>query len=363
MTVRRNKRKGSRGHQWFCDLTIDGKRVQRVIKGARTRAQALKAEAVIRTKLFEKKYGLVEQAECRFDKFVEATFLPSKKLKKSYQSIVSITKALTAFFGKRLLSDIDSDLIEKYKQTRIAENTTRGTKRSPLRVNKELQVLSSLFTLAMEKELTATRPKVKLFQVSGERERYLSPDEEKGLMAALSESPWLRNIVTMALHTGMRRGEIFSLQWFDVNFEREAIHLRQTKSGKDRLVPMNSTVRAMLESLPKSSGYVFPSPKTGGRLIDIKVGFMRAVVAAKLKDFRFHDLRHTAATRMAAGGADAFTLCSIFGWSDIRMALRYTHAMSDAKRQAVENLAEKSRSGGKKVTKGKRQARQLAVKS
>jgi hypothetical protein len=64
---------------------------------------------------------------------------------------------------------------------------------------------------------------------------------------------------------------------------------------------------------------------------------------------------------MAAGGADAFTLCSIFGWSDIRMALRYTHAMNDAKREAVENLAKKPSSSGKKVTKGKRQAGGLAV--
>lgn len=281
-------------------------------------------------------------AECRFDKFVEAIFLPSKKLRKSYQSIVSISKALTGFFGKRLLSDIDSDLIENYKQTRIEEKTYRGTKRSPLRVNKELQVLSSVFTLALEKELITTRPKVALFQVSSERERYLTPGEETKLMAALNDSQWIKNIVTMALNTGMRRGEIFSLQWFDVNFEREAIHVRQTKSGKDRLVPMNSTVRAMLVSLQKSSSYVFPSPKTGQRLIDIKKGFMMAVLSAGLKDFRFHDLRHTAATRMAAGGADAFTLCSIFGWSDIRMALRYTHAMNDAKRDAVENMAGKA---------------------
>ena len=64
---------------------------------------------------------------------------------------------------------------------------------------------------------------------------------------------------------------------------------------------------------------------------------------------------------MAVGGADAFTLCSTFGWSDIRMALRYTHAMNDAKRQAVENMTGKKNSGGKKVTKGKRQARQPAV--
>ncbi|HEY6807082.1 MAG TPA: tyrosine-type recombinase/integrase [Pyrinomonadaceae bacterium] len=59
---------------------------------------------------------------------------------------------------------------------------------------------------------------------------------------------------------------------------------------------------------------------------------------AGIRDFRFHDLRHTAATRMADCGADAFTLASIFGWSDVRMALRYTHATDEAKRRAVENL-------------------------
>lgn len=126
-------------------------------------------------------------------------------------------------------------------------------------------------------------------------------------------------------------GEIFKLPWFDLSFERESIDVRQTKSGKDRLIPMNSIVRAVPESLPKSSSYVFPSPRTGAQLVDIKVSFMKAVADAKIKDFRFHDLRHTAATRMAAAGADAFTLCSIFGWSDIRMALRYTHAMTQAK--------------------------------
>ena len=66
---------------------------------------------------------------------------------------------------------------------------------------------------------------------------------------------------------------------------------------------------------------------------------------------------------MAAGGADAFTLCSIFGWSDIRMALRYTHAMNNAKRQAVENMTGKKNSRDRNVTKGKRQAGGPAVNS
>ena len=86
----------------------------------------------------------------------------------------------------------------------------------------------------------------------------------------------------------------------------------------------------------------------------MKVSFNAAREAAKITDFRFHDLRHTAATRMAAGGAGAFTLSAIFGWSDIQMALRYTHTMDEAKIRAVEKLAERPSPHEKKVTKKKR---------
>jgi integrase len=79
------------------------------------------------------------------------------------------------------------------------------------------------------------------------------------------------------------------------------------------------------------------------------------------QEFRFHDLRHTAASRMADEGADAFTLASIFGWSDIRMALRYTHAPDEAKRQAVENLVKSNWTGDESVTNEKRQDARPAV--
>jgi integrase len=100
-----------------------------------------------------------------------------------------------------------------------------------------------------------------------------------------------------------------------------------------------SLSETLLENQAKTSSYVFPSPRTKERLVEIKYSFVRAVKAAKITDLRFHDLRHTAATRMGDAGADAFTLAAIFGWSDIRMAMRYTHAMEDAKRRAVEAIA------------------------
>ncbi|HVG29302.1 MAG TPA: site-specific integrase [Pyrinomonadaceae bacterium] len=166
----------------------------------------------------------------------------------------------------------------------------------------------------------------------------LTAEEEEALFDALSGSQWVSQIVLFALHTGMRRSEIFNLKWFDVDAARETIHVRQSKSGKARAVPMNETVKSLMGSLPKASEYVFPSPKTGGRVADVGRQFERAVKDAGLSHFRFHDLRHTAATRIAAAGVDPFTLAFIFGWSDIRMAMRYTHSTNANMKQAVRNL-------------------------
>ena len=100
---------------------------------------------------------------------------------------------------------------------------------------------------------------------------------EVNLFSALGNNELVRNIVLVALHTGMRRGEIFNLKWFDVDFNRGLIQIRESKSGKKRLVPMNETVRQLFADLKRKSEFVFPSPKTGGRLDNIKRNLRRAV--------------------------------------------------------------------------------------
>src|SRR6185436_5151945 len=121
----------------------------------------------------------------------------------------SICKALKAFFGKHFISEIDTEMIERYRQMRVEQKTRFGRNRSPLRVNKEMQVLSSVFTLALEKGLISVRPRTSMFRVSSERARYLTSDEETRLLVVLDDcDEWLKSIVVTALHTGMRRGEI-----------------------------------------------------------------------------------------------------------------------------------------------------------
>lgn len=157
----------------------------------------------------------------------------------------------------------------------------------------------------------------------------------------------------------MRKSEILNLQWFDVQAERRLLHVRKTKNDRPRLVPINDTLVALLASLPKTSGYVMPSPRTGGRIYDFKRPFALARQKAKLNDFRFPDTRHPAASRIAEAGADAFALKEILGHSDIRMTPRYTHTTDDAKRRAVDSLS--AAASDQLVTETKQPATRPAV--
>jgi len=274
---------------------------------------------------------------------------------------VLICRVLVKAFKNKTLRQITSPIIELFKQEFLTTPTKYDKKRSLATVNYHLSILSKIFSLAVDAELVDTNPcsRVRKFRLNNGRTRVLSGEEETQLFSALDDNELVKQIVTIALHTGLRRGEIFNLKWFDVDFNRGLVQVRESKSGKKRIVPMNATVRTLLGGLKRTSEYVFPSPKTGGKLTDIKRSFRKAVGDAGIGNFRFHDLRHTAATRMADAGADAFTLARILGHSDIRITHRYTHATDAAFRRAVENLDGKSDFSNELVTKQKQQAARL----
>jgi integrase len=358
MTVRKRKDTG----KWVCDFYYNGERIIKTLKFARTKKEAEAAEAVIMNQVFQQAYGFEAKPDKRFEDFVIETFLPySETNKKSFYSDVLICRVLVKKFNGKTLRQITPPVIENLKQEQLVEPTKHGEKRSPATVNRMLSVLSKIFSLAVDAEIIESNPcrRVRKFRINNQRVRVLSCEEERRLFIALGENDLVKNIVTIALHTGMRRGEIFNLKWFDVDFSRKTIQVRESKSDKKRLVPLNLTVRTMLQNLKRKSEFVFPSPKTGGRLDNIKRSFRRAVKDVEIEDFRFHDLRHTAATRMADAGADAFTLMKILGHSDIRMTSRYTHATDAAIHRAVANLDENSDFGNVLVTKQKWQLCEL----
>jgi integrase len=259
-----------------------------------------------------------------FDQFVKDTYLPwSQTHKSSYGDDVRITSMLTNFFKDKTLAEIRPAKVEQFK----AHRTKAG--KAPATVNRELSVLSKIFTLAVRHEEADFNPcqNVERFALDNQRVRYLTDDEEDRLFDAMGDNELLKSVVTVALHTGMRRGEIFGLKWFDVDFDRGTLQLRKTKTKLNRTVSMNSRVREVLAGQQRSSEYVFESPKTGGRLVDLKKGFNEARLVAGIPDFQLRDLRHSCATRLTDYGEELVTIAEILGHTDIRMTKRYSHAM------------------------------------
>jgi integrase len=304
---------------------------------ARNAEQAKQAAQQIWNETWNKRYDPEPPASLQisFAEFVKETYLPWAKIHKgSYDDDVRVTTMLTDFFKGKNLAEIKPAMIEQFKARRIKAG------KAPATVNRELSVLSKLFTVAVRNEKAELNPcqNVQRFTLDNERVRYLTEDEEKRLFEAMGDNEQLKDIVTVALHTGMRRGEIFNLKWFDLDFDREVIQVRKTKTKLNRVVPMNARVRQVLNQQRRSSEFVFTSDRTGGRLVDVKKAFDAARIEAKIPDFQLRDLRHSCATRLSDQGEELVTVAEILGHTDIRMTKRYSHAMHERKRNALEKL-------------------------
>lgn len=361
-----------RGNKWQYDFWIDGKRYRGSIPEARVKAQAERAEVAIRDSAYEGIYGKSIDAPKLRD-FVADTFLPwSKANKRTWVHDEFRSRPLLKAMGNKTLDEISPILIERYKRDRRAAKTVRGTERAPSSVNRELELLSKVFSLAIDQGMAIQNPcqKVKRFREDNERNRYLSDKEEVRLLSVLTEQrASLRPIVILAIHTGMRRGELLSLRWVNVDFERGLVHVmnshrEQTKSGHSRSIPMNRIAREQLLSLYRETGdteYVFVNRMTGKPRADVKTGFRSACRDAGLEDFRFHDLRHTAATRLGDAGVDTRRIMAILGHRCMQTSARYTHATDDGLRLAIETLAQRQTQTDAKVPTVREQRPLLAA--
>ena len=219
--------------------------------------------------------------------------------------------------------------------------TKRATEVGPHSVQKELNALKHLFRLAVEWDIVPFNPAqaVKSPRVPAGRVRYLQPTELKALLKNCP--PWLKPIVGIAVTTGMRRSEILKLRWIDIDTQNDRVMLPQTKNGEGRIVYLNKTSRSILGRLQtinkrsaRPTSHVFPSftPE------QVSVAFVRACRDTKITDFRFHDLRHTAASWLRMSGADIHTVAQLLGHKDLRMAARYQHLSPEFLSQAVARL-------------------------
>lgn len=273
-------------------------------------------------------------------------FIAGQKSAKTKQGFI---RELKAEFGGVKLASLSLAAVEAWQARLLSEprpGRGKGTMRGPLSVasvNRRLACFKHMLTKAHEwdmipRETLDRLRRVKLHREENRRLRYLSTEEIRRLIAAAA--PHLRPIIIFALNTGCRRGEILNLTWDRVDLRHGFIYLTETKSGKAREIPINQTLRAVLEKLPRriDSDLVFFNPETGGRWQELKRSFATACRIAKIQDFRFHDLRHTFASHLVMAGVDLTTVSRLLGHASLTMTLRYAHLAPDHLQTAVNVL-------------------------
>jgi len=251
--------------------------------------------------------------------------------------------------GQYNLSQVTPSLIsEKRDQLRTTTSKT-GRTYSHSSVNRFLAVLSHLFTTAKSEwgwvEENPVQSVKKLQEPQG-RTRYLS-DEERGLLLKTciqSQSQFIYPVVLIALSTGARKSEILNLEWTDIDFQDRRAIFKHTKHNEQRRVALIDPVISQLRKLKEKAGptvFVFENVKTQ-KPLDIRRAWETAIKAAGLEDFRFHDLRHSAASYLAMNGASLLDISAILGHRTLEMVKRYSH-LSD------QHLADQVHSLGTKI--------------
>ncbi len=262
---------------------------------------------------------------------------------KSHTIVKVYLRALQEYFGTQRIRSITHAEVERYKLKRLENITKRGRKRSVASVNRELQLLRNIFNFArrngwvLQNPLELGEPLISIAQ-ENQRDRTLSREEEKRLLAACSGNihrSLLRSILICALDTGMRRGEMFKLQWKDVDLFARQIIVRpeNSKTEKARTVPISARLLVELQRLFEASPDD-PDGSVFGVKDNVKKSFAAACKDAGITDFRLHDCRHTATTRMIQMGMPAMEVMKITGHTQMSTFLRYLNLTNETVRTA-----------------------------
>jgi integrase len=331
---------------------LDGKRY-RQRAGATTKAEA---EGLLRKAMSEIAQARIAGARSveqlkgvRFGDFADGAYASHIKTAKTVHGKArdeQIIKALKPSFGGMLLRDISTAAVREYAHKRLSGAI--GRKAKPSTVNRELSCLSAIFREAVKMEYTTDNPvrRVEKYREDNFRLRYLSDDEERALLVYAPAE--IRPILVTAIHTGLRKEELLSLTWAEVDMEKRLVRVKAGKTGKVRYVPLNDVAHDTLKTAPRYAldpgTPVFANPETKERWCDLKPVWYRhvapALKRAGIPHLRFHDLRHTFASRLVQRGIPLNTVRELLGHGSMVMTLRYAHLAPSNLREAVDVLVQ-----------------------
>jgi len=320
-----------RNDSWVIEYKLPNKKIRRRSigkKGIVTKTQAKEILKKFEQQIKLGQYDISENQIPLIQEFVNDFLKYQREIKqiKSINRTIISCKHFIRILGNRKLSDYSPEDIDIYKDRRLNEGVKLNTNQA-----------------RKWKKFFGTNPVSEsgIPKVNDIKERILTIEEEKRLLDASPE--YLQDIINVALNTAMREGEILGLKWEWIDFTENLIQLPQTntKNKKIRKVPINEKVRKILLKLKLKTGgnkYVFESPVVPNNNISyIQRSFKTACRIANIDNLRFHDLRHTAATRLVESGVPIHTVSKLLGHSSITVTERYSHPEESVK-DAVEIL-------------------------
>lgn len=318
---------------WWMNFTYQGRQIRKST-GTSDRQLADAILSKVKVKIVEGQYfDRLEEQERTFKEMMER-YVQERAVEVSGHSSRRaryILAHLLPVFGTKTLAEVSVKDIAAYKGMRQQEEA------KPATIVKEMALMKAAFNVAIrEWEWCRDNPvcRVTFGRINNARVRYLDDVTFERVVQACPS--WLQPIVVVARYTGMRRENLVTLQWQQVDLERKLITLDHTKNG-DRLgVPLCDPVVKVLQEARRTRGKPFGQvfgPITGDA---VGIAFRRACQRIEIADFRFHDLRHTFASSLVQRGVDLYRVQRLLGHRDGRMTQRYAHLAPDNLRDAVQ---------------------------
>ncbi len=300
---------------WWINATLpNGKRV-RQSAGTEVREDAEAYLAKLKLDAYREAFFGIKPQRSWQEAVVR--YLELKRGLRSYSDVRRICRTLDPYLGSMMLNQITGDVIWSI----IQGETKRGNK--PATVNRTLSTMRALLRMARDEwQWIDSLPKIRMLGGGVERDRWLTREEAERLIRVCP--PHLAALVRYALATGCRASEITGLEWNRVDLDRRTAWLNHTKNGTPRGVPLNEdAIEVLREQIGKSLTHCFTFQGKPIRWAISNSAWQTALAAAGIKDFRFHDLRHTWASWHRQAGTSCDELKELGGWKSRVMVDRY----------------------------------------
>ena len=333
-----------RTKRFYIEFQYKGIRVKERLPDGMTKKDAERLEVKIKNDLMFQSHGIETKTTIvTFESFIRDTFGPVADAfpKDRYDRTVLLVKDALPFFKGKAMRNIKAADIERFKASRVSLLTMHDTPRKPATVEREMSIISSIFSMAVKNDVIDYNPcsRVKRISFDNVQDRVLLREHEQALFANM-HSEWARDVCRMALYGALRQNDILNLTRFQVDLANNCLTLVQGKTKRRVFVLLNGITREIVERRMASGGnLLFASPVTGKADGSVRHAMHRACDRIGIAHLSIRDLRRTCLTRVIEAGADAVTASRMAGHTDSRMIARYVRSL-ELMQKASNSLVE-----------------------